>query len=98
MDDLTVTARLMTDEGFTLSESLLIADALKPAEDVIRERDSARRFAVDLEQQLARVVEFCEWLTAMDDPANEQGREDRRVVTLTAIIERAAAVLAEVQR
>lgn len=35
---------------------------------------------------------FCDWLLAMDDPEDVMGREERRTVTLTEIINRAAAL------
>lgn len=34
---------------------------------------------------------FIDWLLAMDDPEDVLGREERRTVTLTQIIERARA-------
>lgn len=37
------------------------------------------------------VTEFLDWLIRMEDPGSDEGREDRRVVTLTHIIERATA-------
>lgn len=38
--------------------------------------------------------EFAQWLVSMDDPEDVHGREQRRAVTLTAIIDRARSALA----
>lgn len=38
-------------------------------------------------------AEFCRWLLTLDDPADPVGREDRRTVTLSKIIDRARAAL-----
>ncbi|WP_294566413.1 hypothetical protein [uncultured Arthrobacter sp.] len=38
-------------------------------------------------------ADFCRWLLTLDDPESEQGREDRRTVRLSAIIDRARAAL-----
>ena len=40
-----------------------------------------------------RLSDLAEWLVALDDPEDVIGREDRRTVTLTKIIERARDAL-----
>jgi hypothetical protein len=49
-----------------------------------------------LAARVAAHDEFLGWLTSMDDPEDVVGREERRTVTLTRIIDRAAALRGEV--
>lgn len=47
------------------------------------------------EQEVARLRGFFDWLLTLDDPEDSIGREERRSVTLTKIIDRARAALSE---
>lgn len=49
------------------------------------------RHGVDTALDNSKVRELLDWLVAMDDPQDVIGRENRRVVTMQQIIDRARA-------
>lgn len=76
-----------------------MADAVERCEDPLelvppchRLRDALGGNAAQTD--VSELREFAEWLASMDDPENEQALEERRRVTMTAIIARAEHALA----
>jgi hypothetical protein len=56
---------------------------------------AGRRFALVSPAEIERLRTLAEWLVSMDDSDNREGLEARRTVTLTQIIDRARAALAQ---
>lgn len=82
----------------TTPEDMQAPRKLAEAESVIATYRQALRDTLRHNNELRRRVEpldeLARWLTAMDDPADEQGQEDRRTATLQKIVDRAQAALA----
>lgn len=89
-------------EQFASMNRALVQDFLLRVDEVMADCDFTERLRDRLTAALedegvpapqARFVDFCQWLVRMDDPQDKQGVEDRRAVTLDAILRRARGLL-----
>lgn len=89
-------------EQFPSMHRTLVQDFIMRVDETMADCDFTERLRDRLDKALeaeggpsltSKYTDFLQWLVRMDDPLDNQGIEDRRVVTLTQIIAKARALL-----